>query len=144
METNSPPKPVPVPDEGSRPFWEAAASHVLAIQCCDNCGWYSYPPVMICPNCLSYERSFRYQPVSGRGTVRTWTVMRDAFLPGFRPDVPYVVVSVELEEQAGLKIVGRLVDGPEAPLAIGAPVEVVFDDVADGVSVPEFTLAGRA
>jgi uncharacterized OB-fold protein len=144
VETNSPPKPVPVPDEGSRPFWEAAASHVLAIQCCDNCGWYSYPPVMLCPNCLSFERAFHFQPVSGRGTVKTWTVMRDAFLPGFKPDVPYVVVDVQLDEQAGLKVIGRLVDGADAALSLGAPVEVVFDDVAAGVSVPEFRLVARS
>jgi len=99
---------------------------------------------MICPNCLSSERSFQYQPVSGRGTVKTWTIMRDAFLPGFRGDVPYVVVDVALEEQPGLKMIGRLVDGAEAPLAIGAPVEVVFDDVGDGISVPQFRLAGRS
>ena len=123
---------------------EAAASHVLAIQCCDNCGWYSYPPVMICPNCLSSDRLFHFQPMSGRGTVKTWTVMRDAFLPGFKADVPYVVVDVQLEEQAGLKVIGRLVDGAGAALSLGAAVEVVFDDVADGVSVPVFRLVARS
>jgi uncharacterized OB-fold protein len=143
VETKSPPKPVPVPDDESRPFWEAAASHVLCIQRCENCGWYSYPPVMICPNCLSPGRAFRFVPVSGRGTVKTWTVMRDAFLPGFKDDVPYVVVDVTLEEQAGLDLVGRLVDGPDAPLRLGAAVEVVFEEPADGVAVPAFRLAAR-
>jgi uncharacterized OB-fold protein len=68
--------------------------------------------------------------------------MRDAFLPGFQGDVPYVVADVELDEQPGLRMVARLVDGPAARLVLGAPVEVAFDDVADGVAIPCFRLAG--
>jgi uncharacterized OB-fold protein len=66
--------------------------------------------------------------------------MHDAFLPAFRADVPYVVVDVELEEQPGLRVVGRLVDGADTPLRIGAAVETVFEDVAPGVAVPHFRL----
>ena len=40
------------------------------------------------------------RPVEGRGTVRSWTLLRDAFLPGFRDDVPYVLVDVELDEHS--------------------------------------------
>jgi len=137
---NSPPKPVPVPDEYSQGFWDAAASHTLAIQRCQSCGFFSYPPVMLCPSCQSQDRDFRFEPVSGRGTIRTWTVMRQAFLPGFQGDVPYVVAEVELEEQAGLKMIGQLIDGMNAELTIGAPVEVVFADVAEGMSVPHFQM----
>ena len=140
MATDSPPKPVPVPDEQSQEFWDAAAKHTLAIQRCQACGFYSYPPAMLCPNCLSPEREFRFEPVSGRGRMRTWTIMRQAFLPGFQGDIPYVVAEVELEEQPGLKMVMLLVDGMEAELSIGAPVEVVFEDLAEGMSVPHFKM----
>jgi uncharacterized protein len=143
VATGSPPKPVPVPDEGSRGFWEAAAAHVLAIQRCGNCGWYSYPPAVLCSQCLSPERVFTFEPVSGRAKIKTWTTMRDAFLPGFRPDVPYVVVEVELEEQAGLRMIVQLVDATAADLVIGAPVEVVFDDVAEGIAVPQARLRSQ-
>src|SRR5437764_5884220 len=98
VAANSPPKPVPVPDEYSEGFWEAAAAHVLAIQRCQTCRFYSYPPVTLCQSCLSQDRAFRFEPVSGRATIRTWTVMRQAFLPGFQGDIPYVVAEVELEE----------------------------------------------
>jgi uncharacterized OB-fold protein len=135
-------KPVPVPDEDSAGFWEATAQHQLAIRRCSNCGWYGYPPVMLCHNCLSPERRFHYEPVSGRGRIKTWTVLHQAFLPGFRGDVPYVVAVVELEEQPGLRMNVQLVDTPIDAVAIGVPVEVVFDDVAEGVSVPHFTVVG--
>lgn len=136
-------KPVPVPDEDSEGFWSAAAQHVLALRRCTECGFFGYPPTVICRSCLSTRRSFAYEPVSGRGQVVTWSVMHQAFLPGFRGDVPYVVVDVELVEQPGLRLVAQLI-GPAEGLAIGAPVEVVFDDVAPGVSVPHFALAGPA
>jgi uncharacterized protein len=136
-----PAKPIPVPDPESEGFWEAAASHVLAIQRCEHCGWYAYPPHTVCKSCLSPQPSFRYEPVSGRGRVTTWTVVHQAFLPGFAGDVPYVVAEVELEEQEGLRMVARIVEARPDDLALGVPVEVVFHDVADGVAVPHFALA---
>jgi hypothetical protein len=64
--------------------------------------------------------------------------MRQSFLPGF--DVPFVLVDVELLAQADLRLIGRLVDGPDAPLRLGAPVRLVFEDLAPGVAVPAFEL----
>jgi uncharacterized OB-fold protein len=133
-------RPVPLPDERSQGFWEAAARHVLAIQRCSNCGWLSYPPDVVCANCLLPERDFRWEPVSGRGTLRTWTVVRTAFLPGFSAYVPYVVAAAELVEQPGLRVTARLLDGPEARLRYGAAVDTTFEDMADGVSIPVFRL----
>jgi uncharacterized OB-fold protein len=76
--------------------------------------------------------------VSGRGVVRSWTVVRQSFLPGF--DVPFVLVDVELEEQADLRLVGRLLDGVEAELHLGAAVCVAFEELSDEISVPAFEL----
>jgi uncharacterized protein len=80
--------------------------------------------------------------VSGHGTIRTWTVVRTAFLPGFAPDVPYVVATVELDAQPGLYVTARLVDGADAALAPGTAVDTVFEDPAAGVSLPMFRLVG--
>jgi uncharacterized protein len=132
--------PVPVPDQQSGGFWRAAASHRLAMQRCTHCGWLSYPPDLVCMRCLSPDPDFQWEQVNGRGRLRSWTVIRTAFLPGFAPDVPYVVAAVELEAQEGLQMVARLRDGPNALLAIGAPVDTVFEDVAEGISIPMFRL----
>jgi hypothetical protein len=32
---------------------------------------------------------FVFERVSGAGTVRSWTVMRQSFLPGFSEEVPF-------------------------------------------------------
>jgi len=134
-------RPVPVPDEQSRPYWDAAAQHVLSIARCSRCDTFSMPPDVVCSHCHSSEPDFTFVPVSGRGRVRSWTVMHQSFLPGFDDLVPFVLVDVELEEQADLRMIGRLLDGPDAPLVVGAPVVVAFEDLAPGVSVPAFTRA---
>ncbi len=133
-------RPVPVADEQSAPFWNAASTHVLALARCSRCAAFSHPPDLVCPNCHSTDPGFVFTPVSGRGTVRSWTVMHQSFLQGF--DVPFVLVDVELVEQADLRLIGRLLDGPDAPLGIGDAVTLAFEDVAAGISVPAFTLEG--
>ncbi len=80
--------------------------------------------------------------MSGAGVVRSWTVMHQSFLPGFDEDLPFVLVDVELAEQKDLRLIGRLVDGPDAPLQIGSHVQVTFEDLRPGISVPAFELTG--
>ena len=133
-------KPLPVPDGLSGGYWKAAAEHVLAIQRCSHCGHFAHPPAVVCASCQSTKPSFHFEPVSGRGRIHTWTVMRDSFLPSFKGDIPWVVLLVELEEQKGLQVMANLKDGAQADIQLGAAVEVVFDDVAPGVALPQFRL----
>lgn len=139
-----PAKPLPVPDAQSAGYWSAAAEHVLALARCARCGRFTHPPGVACPHCLSTDPDFAFVPVDGRGTVRSWTVLRDSFLPGFADDIPLVLVDVELDVQTDLRMIGRLVDGPDVPLQLGDRVVTVFDDLAEGVSVPAFTLVAAS
>jgi hypothetical protein len=133
-------RPVPVPDEQSRPYWESAARHVLSVAKCSRCGMLSLPPDLVCAHCGSTTPEFAFVPVSGSGTVRSWTVVRQSFLPGFDEDLPFVLVDVELVEQDDLRLIGRLVDGVQAPLTLGDRVEVAFEDIAPEISIPAFAL----
>ncbi|OMC22260.1 Zn-ribbon domain-containing OB-fold protein [Mycobacterium colombiense] len=133
-------RPLPVPDDTSAPYWSAAADHVLTVARCARCGQFSVPPDMVCPNCHSTDPGFEFTPVSGRGVVRSWTVVRQSFLPGFDDDIPFVLVDVELVEQAELRLIGRLLDGVDAPLRVGDAVTVGFEDLAPGVVLPAFEL----
>jgi len=91
----------------------------------------------MCPNCGSWN--VEWAKVSGKGEVYTYIVAHRPFHPAFADDVPYAVVTVELEE--GVRIVGNVVDcGPE-DIYIGMPVEVVFDDVTEKVTLPRFRSA---
>jgi uncharacterized protein len=141
VSVNGSARPLPVPDEQSAPYWEAAAGHVLTVARCSRCSSFAHPPDVVCPHCGSTDPDFAFTPMSGRGTVRSWTVVRQSFLPGFDQDLPFVLVDVELVEQPDLRIIGRLLDAPHAPLEVGAGVEVAFEDLTTGISVPAFTLA---
>lgn len=134
-------RPLPVPDAHSAPYWAAAARHELAIARCARCDRFEIPPGVVCAQCGTTDPAFRFEPVSGRGVVRSWTVIHRASLLGFTDEVPYLLVDVELAEQPGLRMIGRLLDGPDTALREGIPVRVAFEDVATGVSVPAFTLA---
>ena len=136
--------PIPVPDDQSAGYWAAAADHVLALARCIHCGYITHPPGVVCASCLHPKPGFEFAPVDGSGRIRSWTVMRDSFLPGFRDAVPFVLVDVELDVQPGLRLIGRLVDGPAAGIRLGDRVTAVFDDLAPGVSVPAFVLERRA
>ena len=131
-------RPLPVPDDRSREFWAAAATHSFVLARCARCSTFSHPPGAVCPHCGSCDPAFEFLPVDGSGSVRSWTVIRQSFLAGF--DTPFVLVDVELSAQPDLRLIGRLVDGPDAPLHLGAPVRVTFEDVAPGVAVPAFVL----
>ncbi len=134
-------RPVPVPDEQSAPFWEAAARHQLVLARCSRCRMISHPPDVVCPHCRTTDPQFVFSPVEGRGTIRSWTLMRHSFLPGFDSDLPFVLVDVELSAQPDLRLIGRLVDGPAAELRAGAAVTLTFEDLCGGASVPAFALS---
>ena len=136
-------RPLPVPDEQSSPFWQAAAQGILTMARCSRCQSFCHPPDVVCPHCHSTDPAFAFMPVSGRGTVRSWTVMRQSFLPGFDQDVPFLLVDVELVEQPDLRIIGRLMDGPDADLHIGASVQVTFERLSPDIAVPAFALEGK-
>lgn len=133
---------LPVPDDVSAPYWEACARHELVLARCSVCGEVSHPPDVTCPCCNSLDPDFAWVPVSGRGKVRSWTVIRHSFLSGF--DLPFLLVDVQLDDHPQVRLIGRLVDGPETPLALGDALSLTFDDLAPGVSVPAFARADAA
>ncbi len=136
-------RPIPVPDEDTAEFWEAASRHELVFQRCDHCGRFAHLPVAFCVGCDHLDHpSFHFEPVSGRGTIVSWTVIRDHMVAGFQDEGPIIHVLVEMAEQSDLLFPVSLV-GETDGLALGAPVEVVFREVADGVTLPYFQLVGN-
>ena len=49
---------------------------------------------------------------------------------------------VELAEQKSLRIVGNLVGSEPSALAIGTPMQVVFEKINDDVTLPQWRIAG--
>ena len=78
--------------------------------------------------------------VSGKGKIYSWFVVRHATHPDFVDEVPYAVVLVELDEQADLRLPSNVVDCKIQDIYSGMPVEVIFEDVTDEISLPRFRL----
>ena len=127
-------KPLPERTPAMAPFWDAARRHRLVVQRCTACGTLRFPARDICSRCLS--RTADWAPVSGRGTVFSFAVMHQVYHPGFAESVPYAVVVVELEE--GARLLSNVVDCPVREIAVGMPIEVVFEDVTPEVTLPKF------
>ena len=126
-------RPLPLPDPETAFFWEATARGVLEILRCQKCGTWIHYPKPACWNCSASD--LQPEPVSGRGTVYSYTVTHQD-VPGYT--APFAVVIVELEEQKGLRMVSNVVDVPPEDVRIGMPVEVTFEKVADDVTLPMF------
>jgi hypothetical protein len=129
-------KPLPAPDELSRSFWEAAKQHQLVVQRCGACGYFNHPPRSACDACQSQQLTFT--PVSGRGTIYTYTVMHQPNIAGFEEQIPYLNILVELEEQPRLFMVANLPGAERDKVKIGGRVEVHFEDVNEEISLPLF------
>lgn len=135
---------VPEVDERSAPFWEAAAAHRLVLTRCDRCNRICHPPDVVCGRCHDPKGVFRHEPVEGGATIRSWITMRQSFLPGFDDLVPFVLVDASLDVDDDVRLIGRLLDGPDAVFAIGHRVSIEFEDIAPGVALPAFALEPRA
>jgi uncharacterized protein len=130
---------VPLPDDLTRPFWEAAKTGQLVLQRCKACGRWAHPPTPFCHACGSTDQ--RFEPISGRGRLVSATVVRSgARHPYFAGRVPYVVAVVELEEQEGLLMYTNLpgADPERVPKAGSA---VVGEASSEGL--PEFRVTSK-
>lgn len=136
----SPRRARPAADALTKPFWENARRHVLAVQRCGACATYQHPPQTQCHQCRSASH-LNYQPVSGSARVVTWTRVCQGVVAGFENAVPYFNVVVELVEQPGLYMVTDYL-GTDAAfsdrLRAGAPMHVTFEEVDPGLTLPQF------
>jgi uncharacterized protein len=127
-------KPVPVPTQETRPYWEGCKRHELRIQRCTACGHYQFYPRLYCDKCFSDD--VEWITASGRATVYTFTIVHRPPSDAFKGDLPYVVALVKLEE--GPSMMTNIVGCPPEQVAIGMAVKVTFDDLTDEITIPKF------
>jgi uncharacterized protein len=127
-------KPLPELLPETAGFWEAAGRHELVVQECTECGRLQHFPRLLCHRCLCDKLTWKM--VSGRGTVYSFTIIRQVLHASFAPDVPYVYAIVELEE--GVRMIANVVGVASEQVRVGMPVKVVFTDVTPAVSIPRF------
>jgi uncharacterized protein len=123
-------RPLPVADEDDEFFWSNLVKQ-LVLPYCQSCGFVWLRPAPGCPRCGSGDLSTRAQ--NGLGTVYTWVVVNRALDPAFAAEVPYTVLTVELE--CGARVVGRLLGDED----VYAGMEVEFQALEfEGGVMPGF------
>jgi len=134
-------------------YFRHCANHEFRLQQCSSCGLLRYPPTTACPWCAHLES--RWEPVEGKGVVHSYCEVHHAIQPSFKDALPYSILLVDLDTQKeaptdheALRVVGNLTT-PEGVLApskivrqvgIGSRVRMVFKDLAEGLSIPQWTL----
>ena len=134
--SEQPRKALPVPTPESAPYWQGCSESKLLLQRCEACGRHQFYPRAICTACSS--ASLSWEPASGRGRVKSYTVIRRAVSAAYEPEVPYVVALIELAE--GPTLMSNIVDAPPEQLRIGAAVRVRFDAWGGDLRLPVFLL----
>lgn len=124
-------------DELTQPFWDGCKRGELLMQRFTESGRMVWPPRPM--DSTTHTLDYEWVPVSGRGTVWSFTIPHPPLLPAYTDLAPFNVIVVALDEDPTLRMVGNLVESADAPLnsidphtvEIGEPVQVVFAQVDD-------------
>lgn len=129
-------------DHTNKHFYRGLLERELRLNRCEDCGWWHHRPKPICPRCWS--KRVVATPVSGRGVIHLAIFLHQG-PPADGVDYtagPHPVVTVELEEQPGLRFTTTVVGAPNERIVIGAPVDLTWIE-RDGRPFPVFALRDR-
>ena len=83
-----------------------------------------------------------WEEASGAGSLYTWSVVHQNDLPPFGERVPYVAAIVDLAE--GPRMMTNVIDCAFEDLAAGMALQVAFQDIGEGFTIPVFRPAVQA
>ncbi len=128
------PRPAPIGDLDTAPYWEGAMEDRLRVQHCASCGRNQLYGRARCVHC--HAAALEWVDASGFGTVYSRTVIRQNPTRSFRHLLPLSVALVDLDE--GPRVMTNIVGTDPEHVRIGARVRVVFEQVADTAALPMF------
>ncbi len=126
-----------IPDDLTRPFWEAASEGRLVIQNCTDCDRLQNPPLPACSQCGSGD-ALEWKRMSGRGAIYNYCVVYDCPIALLQEDQPFNLAVIMLDDDPGIQMYSHLPGTPVDDVPLGAAVEVIFEETANGQVVPEW------
>ena len=131
----APRKPMPQPTPETKPYWDGMKRHELHIQRCQDCHKAYFYPRPFCPFCFS--GNVEWFQASGKAKLHTYEIIHRA-PDAFKADAPYVLAVAELEEGPRMltNVVG--IEPDPSKLPIDMPLEIVYEDVSDEITLPKF------
>src|SRR5438309_2336926 len=126
------PRPIPVPDAATKPFWDACNQGKLVVQYCAICERRQFPPEPTCREC-GRATHLTWRETSGRGTILDYSVTHDTRIQAWAPDQPFNNVIISLEEDPVIHFHSNLPGVPVDKVPVGAKVQVDFLELEPGV-----------
>ena len=130
-----------VPDDLTRPFYEAANDGRLVVQTCTACDRLHFPPRVACDRCGSSDY-LEWKEMSGRGTIYNYGVVYDCPVATLKEDLPFNLAAIMLDEDPEILMYSHLPGTPADEVPVGAAVQVIFEATANGQKVPEWQVIG--
>ncbi len=127
------PRPAPFPDADSSEYWASGHDGRLVIQRCESCGAHQ---LYARDRCLECRGPVEWVSASGRGTIYSFTVIRQNYSRPFRDQLPYAVALVDLEE--GPRVMTNIVGCDPETLEIGMAVHAEFEAVSEQAGIALF------
>ena len=138
---------LPEPGPMTQPFWDGCAAGELRLQRCEACAHWQFYPRLVCTSCGA--SALVWEPASGNGVLRSFTIVRRPVTEAYAAEVPYVIALIALAE--GPTLMSQLVevdlgakDAHAQGIVIGALVEVLFQPWSETISMPMFRLRSSA
>jgi len=116
-------------------YFAGAMRGELRIQRCTECGKHQHYPRVLCSHCGA--DAIEWITASGRGTLYSFTVIRQNGVPVFKERQPFVVALVDLDEP-GARMIASMPTVEPAEARIGMAVRAVFRPVSDDVALVDF------
>ena len=129
------------PDQLTQGFWDAANDGRLVVQNCTACDRLQFPPFPACDQCGSGD-SLEWKQVSGRGKIYNYGVVHDCPIALLKEDLPFNLAVIMLDDDPEILMYSHLPGVPVDDVPVGAAVEVIFEETANGQMVPEWKVAG--
>ncbi len=126
-------RPLPELTAENTAFWSGGEAGKLMIAFCDDCSAAIHPPQVVCPKCLS--ENVKARAVAGTGTVYTYTVNHQPWMPGMV--VPFALAVVDVDGAPGVRVTGEVVGTSSDAVTIGQKMRVRFLAL-DDVWVPQW------
>jgi len=130
-------KPIPKATPETQEFWEGLRRRELRIQYCNECLRYYFYPRPFCPFRGCRSQNVTWETVSGFAKLYSYVISHRGF-GGFEDDIPYVIAVVELNE--GPRMMTNIINVDPEPknLIPDMPLEIVFDEITEEVTLPKF------
>lgn len=108
-------------DHVNKHFYRGLLDGELRLSRCTDCGWWHHRPKRICPRCWS--KRVVATPVTGGGRIHLVTFLyQGPSIAGVSYDPPHPVVTVELDEQQGLRYTSTVSGAGNDEITIGSRV----------------------